>query len=350
MTSTMRAYRLLQWQRPPELVEVPIPEPGPGEVLVKVAGNGLCHSDIGMTQLPAEIGTDIGWDMPFTLGHEIAGWVAVLGAGIDDRREGDPVALISPHFCGRCRQCLRGHESACAEGAAGRGYGRDGGLADYVVAGQVHDLVPLHDLDPATAGPLTDAGATSHHAVARVAPRLTSGDTTAVVVGAGGLGGFAVQILRAITPARVIAVDANPARLDIARGLGATEVLQGVDDVTVGSLRDLTGGHGATAVLDFVGIDATIAAGLASVEPGGAYGLVGAGGGGFRRPWFGGLPRDVEIFTFQGSDVADVKAVISLAEAGHIRNDVDRFPLDRVADAYAAMEAGTLRGRAVVNP
>jgi propanol-preferring alcohol dehydrogenase len=338
MTATMVAYRIVRWGEPPQLTEVPVPEPGPGEVLVEVAGNGLCHSDLGMARMPATVAEPLGWHLPFTLGHEVGGHVAALGEGVTGYAEGEAVALVSPTSCGTCPACRRGHDSACPNGLAGRGYGRDGGLARYVVAPAPRALVKLGTLDPVLAAPLTDAGATSHHAVSRVVPHLPDG-STAVVVGAGGLGAFAVQLLRALTPARVVAVDTNPARLDVARDLGADDVAAGVAEV--GPVE---------VVLDFVGVDDTIAAGLAAVRPYGAFGLVGANGGTLRRPWFGGLPRDADVFTFQGSSITDVLAVVTLAEAGLVRSEVDRFPLSRVADAYAAMERGTLRGRAVVVP
>ncbi len=341
MTGTMVAYRMVGWGRPPELIEAPVPEPGPGEVLVEVAGNGLCHSDLTMAQMPAEMAEALGWHLPFTLGHEVAGRIAGLGAGVSGYGEGEAVALVSPTSCGTCAACRRGHDSACPHGLAGRGYGRDGGLARYVVAPAPRAVVKIGTLDPVVAGPLTDAGATSHHAVDRVVPRLPDG-STAVVVGAGGLGAFAVQLLRALTPARVVAVDTNAARRDLALDLGAHEV---ADDVGA-----LGAAGGAEVVLDFVGIDATIAAGVAAVRPYGAYGLVGSAGGTLRRPWFGTLPRDAELFTFQGSSIADVQAVVALAEAGLVRSDVDVYPLSRVGDAYAALAAGTLRGRAVVTP
>jgi propanol-preferring alcohol dehydrogenase len=349
MTTTMAAYRLVRWGEPPELTEARVPEVGPGEVLVRVAGNGLCHSDIGMAQMPARVAESLGWQLPFTLGHEVGGHVAAVGPGVGGVAEGDAVALVSPSSCGVCAFCVRGQDSACPHGLAGRGYGRDGGLAEYVVARAPRDVVKLAELDPAAAGPLTDAGATSYHALRRVLPRLVPG-STAVVLGAGGLGGFAVQLLRALSPAQVVAVDTNPARLDVARDLGAHEALPGVDDGTGPALRGLTDGNGADVVLDFVGSDATIAAGLTSVRSYGAFALVGASGGMFRRPWFGGLPRDADVFTFQGSSIADVHQVVALAESGLIRSDVDPFPLSRVADAYAALEAGELRGRAVVTP
>jgi propanol-preferring alcohol dehydrogenase len=344
----MRAYRLVEWQHAPEIVEVPIPTPGPHEVRVKVAGNGLCHSDLTIARMPGDLGDALGWNVPFTLGHEIAGWVDDIGAEVDGLAPGDAVALVSPHSCGECGACHRGDDNLCPHGARGRGYGADGGLAEYVLARAPRDVLRLVHVDPVRAGPLTDAGATSYHAVARVLPRLAQGGATAVVVGAGGLGSFAVQILRATTGARVVAVDRNPARLDYARELGAHATLDGVSDTTVAEIRDLTDGIGADAVLDFVGDDATIAAGIAAVRPGGAYGLVGAAGGSLRRPWFGTLPDDGEIFTFRGSTIADARSVIALAESDRIRSDVDLFDFARVADAYAALEDGTLRGRAVV--
>jgi propanol-preferring alcohol dehydrogenase len=348
MTETMQAYRLVAWASPPELVDVPVPRPGPGQVLVRVAGNGLCHSDFTMGELPAEIGEALGWSMPFTLGHEVGGWVAELGAGVDGPAVGQAVALRSPSSCGACWYCIRGLDSACAGGLVGRGYGRDGGLADYVLAESAGDVLPLRSVDPVLAGPLTDAGATSYHAVRRVLGRLTPG-STAVVVGAGGLGAFAIQFLKALSPARVVAVDTDPARLEVASARGADDVVAGVDRRTVATLLELSGG-GAAAVLDFVGVDETIAAGLAAVRPAGAYGLVGAGMGGFRRPWYGGLPREAEIFTFQGSSRSDVEDVLALADSGHLVIDTEQFPLADVAVAYEALDRGGLRGRVVVVP
>lgn len=349
MSGTMMAYRMVEWQKPPQFAEAEIPDPGPGEVLIKVAGNGLCHSDIAMQAIPREIGELIGWKMPFTIGHEIGGRIAALGRGVEGLAIGDPVALVSPHSCGTCFFCLRGHDNACDQGFVGRGYGRDGGLAPYVLARASREVIKLKALDPVTVGPLTDAGATSYHAVKRVLPRLYPG-CTAVVIGAGGLGSFAVQYLRVLSPARVIAVDANPARLELARELGAHEVLSGVNASTVSDILRLTGNRGAAAVLDFVGINETIEAGVAVVHKAGAFALVGAGGGTLSKPWYGSLPKEAEVFTFQGPTIADTHEVIALVEAGLVRNEVEVFPFSRVREAYEALEGGRLRGRAVVTP
>ncbi|MCD0449881.1 alcohol dehydrogenase catalytic domain-containing protein [Actinocorallia sp. API 0066] len=349
MAQTMAAYRIGAWTERPTTVEVPVPEPGPSEVLVKVAGCGLCHSDLTMIELPGEIGELLGWQVPFTLGHETAGYVAATGSDVSGYAEGDPVALVSPASCGVCRFCERGLDSVCPERPYGRGYGRDGGLAEYVLVDDARFLVPLDPaLDPVTAGVFTDAGATSFHGVRRVLPRVPAGGT-AVVIGVGGLGGFAVQFLRRLTDARVVAVDTDPAQLARAAELGAHETLPGDAENVPLAIRALTdGGHGADAVLDFVGATATLRTGLASLAPGGSFGLVGAGGGGLDGPWFGTLPNDAEVFTFQGSSQADLRDVLALAASGDIRNDVTLYPFSEVDAAYKALHDGTLQGRAVV--
>ena len=337
---TMLAYRLPAFGEQPQLVEVPVPSPAPGEALIRVAANGLCHSDLTMPQIPAEFGQALGWQTPFTLGHEVAGWVEKLGPDTTGPEPGTAVALVSPASCGRCPSCLRGRDSVCRHSQTGRGYGRDGGLAAYVLAPAARALVPLGDLDPVSAAPLTDAGATSYHAVRRVLSRLQPGGTVAVL-GAGGLGSFAIQHLKALSAAHVIAVDPDPVRRKLALELGAVETLTDVSEM-VGDEMD--------AVLDFVGVDATIAAGLGAVRPAGIFGLVGAAGGKFRKPWYGGLPREAEIFTIQGSRIADLHDVLALAADGQVHSPVQVMPLKRVAEAYEALERGGLSGRVVVTP
>ncbi|HTI26648.1 MAG TPA: alcohol dehydrogenase catalytic domain-containing protein [Kutzneria sp.] len=324
----MRAFRITEWGQQPQVVDVPVPTPGRGELLVRVAGCGLCHTDVTLPHIPASVGSRLGWRVPFTLGHEAAGWVA--SSDVPGFAEGDPVALVSPTSCGQCWHCLRGLDSSCPNGLAGRGYGRDGGLAEYVLVSSPRFLIPLGSLDPVTAGPLTDAGATSYHAVRRALPRIHPGGLVAVI-GVGGLGSYAVQFLRLLTAATIVAVDTNPTRLAAAPTLGATSTAADLSDV-----------RGAAAVLDFVGSDDTIAAGLAALRPGGAYGLIGAAGGRLKPPLFGSLPRDGEVFTFQGSSIADLHDVISLATTGALRLDVQRFPFDAVQDAYSRLTAGTL--------
>jgi alcohol dehydrogenase, propanol-preferring len=345
----MPAWRLTRFGRPCELQQVPVPAVAAGEVLVKVAGNGLCHSDVGMMHSGAEAFPFPHWQLPFTLGHEIAGWVAKCGAGVAGFSVGQPVILVATHSDGTCGFCLSGQDNNCEVASAGRGYGRDGGLAPHVHLASTRPLIALKSLDPRTAGPLADAGATAMHAVRRVLPRLAAG-AHAVVIGAGGLGSFAVQLLRLLSGARVIAVDLNEARLDYAKRLGAHEALTGVTARTAADLHSATGGRGAEAVLDFVGSDATIEAGLAAVRRTGAYGLIGAAMGRLNRPWFHLLPKDGEVFNFTGSTIADLDEIVKLAEGGRLVNDTECFAFEDTPRAYAALDAGTLTGRAVVAP
>jgi len=348
----MTAFRLVAWQQAPELVEIPVPIAGPGEVVVRVAGNGLCHSDITMMEMPGEIGEAIGWHLPFTLGHESAGWVAALGPGVDGVALGDAVALMSANSCGSCRWCEAGRDSLCQDNMVGRGYGRDGGLAEYVMAHE-RELLPLGDLDPTSAGTLTDAGATSYHAVSRVLDRLPRfGDRTPVVAvfGIGGLGTFAVQILAALSDATIVAVDRDPARRDHALELGAHHAIDGIDRGTRGALGEVAGPFGVDGVVDIVGTDESIDCGIRSLARGGVFALVGAAGGKLDRPWFSTLPHEAEVFTFQGSSRAHVEAVVGLARDGRIAVEAEQFALADVAGAYARLHDGTLTRRAVVVP
>jgi propanol-preferring alcohol dehydrogenase len=347
--ATMAAYRLLDWQRPARVVEVDIPVAGPGQVLVKVAGVGLCHSDILFLDAPAGM---FPYPVPFTLGHEIGGWVHELGPGVTAPAVGTPVVVASRPRCGRCVFCLQGYDNYCEAGTTGLGYGQDGGLASFVVAG-TSAVVELRTLDPRHAAPLTDAGKTSYHAVRRVLPKLVPG-STAIVIGVGGLGGYAVQYLRTLSPTRVIAVDAAPHRLALAQRFGVDEAVLVDSGPTAGAsmteaLSEVTGGRGAEVILDFVGTDSTIAAALSSARPLGSVGIVGAGGGEARVSWTS-VARECDVWIPQGGTQQDLREVIELAEAGLIVLDDELFGFDRVDEAYARLRGGDLNGRAVVTP
>ena len=226
----MRAYQMTGWQQLPEFREVDVPEPGAGEVLIKVAGAGACHSDLHLMEWPP--GT-FEFPLPFTLGHENAGWVEALGPGVEGFDVGDAVAVYGPWGCGRCRACRRSQENFCENaaqlGALGGGLGRDGGLAPYMLIPSARLLVPLGDLDPVEAAPLSDAGLTPYHAIKRNLRKLVPG-TSVVVIGVGGLGHMAVQILRAISAAQVIAADIDEGKLALARQVGADQVVRSGDE------------------------------------------------------------------------------------------------------------------------
>jgi len=347
MSNTMMAFRMLNWGEQPQKVEVAVPTPGPGQVLIQVAGVGVCGSDPKMIQIPDFIGRKLNWNMPFTLGHEVGGWIDKIGEGVTGFEPGDPVVLMGARSCGACSFCAEGADMNCDEGHYGRGYGRDGGLAPYVLVDHPREIIKLTTLDPVTAGPLTDAAVIPFHGVKRVLPKLTSG-STAVVIGVGGLGSFAVQFMKVLSPARVVAVDNNPSRLEYAMSLGADALIDSGDGETLQRLQESLEADGAAVVLDFVGIDETIELGLACLRKGGSYGMIGANGGTLKKDWYGALPKDGEVFTYQGANLAEMREVIALAEAGKIRNDVDVYSFDEVEKAYEKLVNGQLQGRAVI--
>ena len=290
-----------------------------------MAGVGLCHSDFMFLDTPPGI---IPWALPFTLGHESAGWVEQLGDGVDDLELGQPVAVAGIHSCGRCEFCLRGHDNYCPRGASGRGYGEDGGLAHYLVVPR-RELVPLRTLDPRRVGPLTDAGATSYHAVKRALPKLVPG-STAVVIGAGGLGSYAVQYLRRLTGAQVIAVDLVQQRLDLARELGAHDALLSDDDDRAAGprahrrhrrhrgvrLRRRRRDHGAWRW---------------RARPTSApSAIVGAGGGTAKVSW-GVLPLECDLCIPMAASIADLHEVIALGRGGRAARS--RWSCSRSSDA-----------------
>jgi propanol-preferring alcohol dehydrogenase len=345
----MRALRLVEFGKQAEFHEVVEREPGPGEVLVRIGGAGACHSDLHLMHDFAP--GMLPWDPPFTLGHENAGWVEAVGEGVTGLEQGLPVAVYGPWGCGRCARCLEGRENYCDEqgriGAAGGGLGLDGGMASFMVVPDARYLVPIGDLSPVDAAPLTDAGLTPYHAIKRSLPLLGPG-SVAVVVGAGGLGHMAVQILAACTPATIVAVDRNAERLALAQHLGATHAMQ-TDADTADAILEVTHGRGADLVLDLVGADDTLALGAAVTRPLAHLTLVGIAGGALPVSFFS--PRyEVSVASTYWGSLPELVEVIELGAQGKIRADVQRFSLDDAPRAYEAMRDGTLHGRAVIVP
>src|SRR5580693_4427858 len=342
----MRALQLKSFQSDPELVDLPEPEPGPGQVVIKVGGAGACHSDLHVMREFAEGMAP--WGPPFVLGHEAAGWVHRLGSGVKGLEPGTPVAVYGLLGCGQCRPCAAGAENLCVHGMEGpTGIGVDGAMAEYLLIADPRRLVPIGDLDPADVAPLTDAGLTPYRVIKRVQPKLTPG-SHAVVIGAGGLGHLAIQILSAMTPATVIAVDTREPALALARQVGAAATINVQNDVAE-QVKDATGGAGADVVLDFVGSAPTIALGAAVAKAGTDLVVVGAAAGQFAWNFYA-LPYEVSLTTSFWGTLPELHEVIALARQGRIKAHVQRFPLEDALHAYELMEQGQLSGRAVIVP
>lgn len=345
----MKALQLTEFKQAGQLVDIDQPDPGPGEVLIRIGGAGACHSDLHLMH-DFEPGM-MPWEPPFTLGHENAGWVEALGAGVTGLEVGDAVAVYGPWGCGRCRRCVQGMENYCERpdltGAAVGGLGADGGMAPYMVVPDARHLVSIGDLDPAEAAPLTDAGLTPYHAIKRALPLLTPG-STAVVIGAGGLGHLAVQMLRALTPATVVAVDQRAEALRLAESVGAHHGVVSDDDAAA-TVRELSGGLGADLVLDLVGVDATLALGAAVSRTLGQLTIVGIGGGTLPMSFFS-VPYEVSVATTYWGSLPELHEVLALARAGTIAPHVTRFGLDEAPSVYERLAEGQIEGRAVIVP
>ena len=342
----MQAIRLTAWERPVQLVDVPIPEPGTGEVLIRVAGAGLCHSDLHLMHWPA--GT-LPYTLPFTLGHEVAGTVAALGPGAEGLEVGASVLVYGPWGCGRCPACGVGAEHLCEQERHGRGagLGRDGGLAEYMVVPSPRLTVGLDGLDPVAAAPLADAGLTPYHAIRR-ALHLLGPTTSAIVIGVGGLGHVAVQLLKALSQARVIAVDRRDEALELATLSGADVALQAAA-MPVHELRRAAGGRGAALVVDCVGSDETLALAAGAVRPGGHVSLLGLAGGTFPMR-FGAVPLETSVIFSNWGTRAELAEVVALAREGAIEIEIERIALADVPAAYERLGARGGRGRLVAVP
>ncbi|MFH8974771.1 NAD(P)-dependent alcohol dehydrogenase [Streptomyces sp. NPDC017890] len=344
----MKALQYRTIGAPPEVVTVPDPEPGPGQVLLKVTAAGVCHSDIAVMSWPAE---GFPYELPLTLGHEGVGTVAALGAGVTGLNDGDAVAVYGPWGCGTCAKCAEGKENYCLRadelGIHPPGLGRPGSMAEYLLIDDPRHLVPLNGLDPVAAVPLTDAGLTPYHAIKRSLPKLVPG-STAVVIGTGGLGHVAIQLLRALTSARVVALDVSEDKLRLAREVGAHEAVLS-DAKAADAVRELTGGLGAQAVFDFVGVAPTVktAGAVAAVEA--DVTLVGIGGGSI-PVGFGLLPFEVSVNAPYWGSRSEFIEVLDLARAGAVSVHTETYSLDDAPLAYERLHEGKVNGRAVILP
>jgi len=346
----MKAFQFKAWQQPAELVDIPVPEPGPGEVLIRIGGAGVCHSDLhimhhwSVEQLPQLAD----WQLPFTLGHENAGWIE--SGDTDEFEPGAPVVVAPSWNCNVCRACRRGDTNACYASREKRGHsgglGRDGGFADYMVA-PIHCLVPLKDLEPWKAAALTDAGLSAYHAVKRCLP-LLSPDVAAVVIGIGGLGHMAVQFLRELSGSKIIAVDQDEKALDRASDMGADLCLM-PGEKTAAEILAATSGIGAMAVLDFVGADATMALAAAAACKGGCIAIVGLGGGTFPLR-FGALPYGCSVVTTMGGTTMELAEVVALAESGRVQPHIEKYQLDQAVEVYDKLKNNGITGRGVLVP
>lgn len=352
MTEMMRALQYVKVGETPQIMSVPKPKAGPGQVVLKVTAAGVCHSDEFVMGLPQEVFGAMGWSTPMTLGHEGAGIVHELGEGVTEFKVGDSVLVYGPWGCGSCSYCVQGKEMLCpfaaGLGIQPPGLGSPGSMAEYVLIDSPRHLIPLGDLDPIQNVSLTDAGLTPYHAIKNSLGKLGAG-STAVVIGAGGLGHMGVQILRALTGATVIALDLSDQKLELAREVGAHHAMKSTDPDVVEKVKAIAGGIGANAVFDFVGANPTAELAGKLVRPEGDVHIIGVGGGAL-PVGIGTLPYDANVRAPYWGSRLELMEVVELAKAGKIKVEFERFSLDDGPKAYERLHKGDLRGRAVLVP
>jgi NAD+-dependent secondary alcohol dehydrogenase Adh1 len=336
----MRAAVLTEYHRSLELTERPVPELShPNDVLVRIGGAGVCATDLHAIEGLME---PAGVTLPRVLGHENAGWVEEAGVGVTTVAKGDAVLVYPPFSCGLCVACRRGNDMHCVRHQF-TGLSVDGGFADYVLVSE-RSLLRLPDgVEPAAVAPHADAGLTAYHAVRRVSHLLTPG-STAAVIGVGGVGHIALQLVRQLGSSSVIAVDTDERRRRLATELGADEVVGSMDAV-----REATDGRGADVVFDFVGTDQTHAASAELLARGGTYSVIGYGGT-ISIPSGALVVNEHSVVGNLVGTWVDLWELLQLHAAGKVTLKTEVHPLDSVNDVLAKLHDGEVTGRAVLVP
>lgn len=274
-----------------------------------------------------------------------------LGAGVSRLEVGQPVAVYGPTGCGRCRRCIQGLENYCERQSEltsmAAGLGGDGGMARYLLVDDPRHLLPLGELDPVQAAPLTDAALTPYHAIKRSLGLLVPG-ATVVVIGVGGLGYMGVQLLEVLTGATVIAVDMRQSALDMAASAGAEHTVRSGESAAA-EIAELTKGKGADVVLDFVGNEATMKLAVASGRSLGHITVVGIGGGSYPFS-FVTVPYEASLASIYWGSISELIEVLELAERGLIRAEIERVSIAEAPAAYERLARGEVNGRLVVVP
>ncbi|MCC3313050.1 NAD(P)-dependent alcohol dehydrogenase [Nocardia africana] len=341
----MKAVQVVGYHTKLQLTEVPEPKiQGPLDVIVRIGGAGVCRTDLHI--LEGQWEDKSGVRLPYTIGHENAGWVHAVGDAVTNVAVGDKVILHPLITCGLCRACRFGDDVHC-ENSAFPGIDVDGGYAEYLRT-TARSVVRIDDsLQPADVAALADAGLTAYHAVAKVATSTRPGDVC-VVIGAGGLGHIGIQVLKAISAVTVVVVDRNPEAVDLAVRIGADRGIV-ADGTQVRQVLDLTGGHGAEAVVDFVGEGGTTREGVAMLRRAGNYYVVGYG-------------ENIDVATidvisteinFIGNLVGsynDLQELMTLAAQGKVTLHTTTYPLESFQQALDDLDAGRVRGRAILVP
>ena len=341
----MRAARLHEYHEPLKLDEGDEPKVvGPFDVVVKIGAAGLCRTDLHIQEGQWAEKSEV--ELPYTPGHENAGWIHEVGSGVTNVEVGDTVIVHPFISCGLCQACRRGDDMHCATGSF-PGINRDGGFADFLFT-SARSVVKLDpSLEPASIAALADAGLTAIHAVKKAIPVLGAG-TRAVVIGAGGLGHIGIQCLRALTAAEIIVIDPSEPALALAGEVGAHHTVR-VGDSHVDTVREMTDGLGADAIIDFVGEKGAIQDGIDMVRDGGFYYVIGYGQN-IDIPTIDVISREISFIGNLVGTYVDLQDLMTLTAQGKVTLHTTTYPLEAINDAMADLDNGRLQGRGILIP
>lgn len=338
----MRAALLREYHRPLEILELAVPEPArANDVVVRIGGAGVCATDLHAIDGLME---PAGVSLPVVLGHENAGWVEAVGTGVTTVSPGDAVIVYPPFSCGLCVACRRGNDMYC-ERHEFTGLSVDGGFAEFVLVSERSLVLLPAEVEPVDVAAHADAGLTAYHVVRRLAPLLVPG-TTVAILGVGGVGHIALQLVRELGSSVVLAIDTDERRRRLAAELGADEVLEGR---SIDAVREATDGRGADVVLDFVGTDETHADGLAMLARGGTYAVIGYGGV-VAVPSVALVAGEQSVVGNLVGTWIDLWELMQLHVRGRIELRTQVHRLDDINDVLAQLREGDITGRAVIVP
>jgi NAD+-dependent secondary alcohol dehydrogenase Adh1 len=341
----MKAVRLHEYHRQPVVEEVPEPAvKGPFDVVVRIGGAGVCRTDLHIIE--EQWAAKSGVSLPYTIGHENAGWVHEIGSAVSTVEVGDTVILHPTPTCGLCPACRAGNDMHCTNGSF-PGIDSDGGMAEYLLTSARACIKLDPQTRPQDVAALADAGITAYHAVRKAVPLLYPG-TVCVVNGAGGLGHIGIQSLRALTATTIVVVDRNAEALDLAARLGADHTVL-AEGGQVSAVLDLTGGHGAEVVLDYVAEQGAQQDAFAMTRRNGSHFVIGYGGI-LEIPAIDLISTERNVVGNLVGTYNDLAELMVLAQAGKITLHTRKYPLDAALDALADLDAGRVRGRAILTP
>src|SRR5438067_8409400 len=351
----MQAARIVNVNEPLEIAQLETPKPRGSQVLIRVESSGVCHSDIHLWEGGYEgpggqllKATERGVKYPLTPGHEIAGIVDSLGEEAEGFTKKDKVLVYPWIGEGLCPACRIGQENLCDKPRS-LGVYTDGGYAEYVLIPSYKYLVKIgDDMDTDTSAPLSCAGLTAYGAVknANLKP-----DDNVVIIGTGGLGLMAIQLAKAVTGAKIIAMDLDDQKLDVAKKEGADIIVNSKKEDPVKAIMELTDKLGADAVIDFVNASKTVETDMQFLRRRARLVLVGLFGGELKLSLVTMPTRAYRLIGSYTGTISDMIELVSLAQRGVIKPLVsNRFKLNEATEALTMLKDGKIVGRGVINP